>query len=588
MPFRSLTEKRTSDSIDTPPLAQGEANDLDDLIPDRKLEKKYNYDDYCNGDIYDGPKPTYTKEWELDESSLNERPYLKHIKSLSKAWPHLHYLAEWMEVSTSPTKWQLIRGLAHQDLKKLRDSRASRTKVAVVDFVSVQKTPDVKHIIDPGRLAECLNETATPNATRLYIVEDLSRDVIEHLGSKLDIDPQFFREHINDYTWFNVRDPWVELPDLNIVSRTRPYFRLTYMQPRYFKSQASFQEAQKQAGRFNVLRRLDEDNEHSSLFDDSDAVVALVRSKASLWIRSARENQQAVGVLLIDPSITEGFPLWKGYRPFKNSPCPSEGLPEGFKEPNRASLYEELLFWIRQTSQEDIDSIEKNPKAMAFRILEIICAEWLTLSRYITARLGQIEWEIEKPEVFQGKRVDIQRESMNFKSSLTKLHTWRRRLPVYRSMVADMRTKLFPDPLNSTNPSDPPNDCIAALREDFTIVARHIDDLLSRTERIAAVATAVTAIEESRRALEQNKTLGRLTYLAVIFAPLSFVSSFFSMSANLADLTQTIWVYFCVAIPISALVYLLVDKNWTNNLQGAYDTAGKAKKKTGGFLSHKQ
>lgn len=230
-----------------------------------------------------------------------------------------------------------------------------------------------------------------------------------------------------------------------------------------------------------------------------------------------------------------------------------------------------------------------NSSQLSCRAITITDAElqWLTLSRYITARLGQIEWEIEKPDLFQVKR-DIQRESINFNKSLTKLHTWRRRLPVYRAMVADMRTKLFPDPSNSSGRPDPPGDCIAALREDFTIVARHIDDLLSRTERIAAVATAVTAIEESRRALEQNKTLGRLTYLAVIFAPLSFVSSFFSMSANLADLTQTIWVYFCVAIPVSALVYLLVDKNWTNNLQGAYDTAGKAKKKTGGLFWHRR
>ncbi|KAI2638907.1 hypothetical protein GGS26DRAFT_362108 [Hypomontagnella submonticulosa] len=492
-----------------------------------------------------------------------------------------------MEVSTSPTKWQLIRGLPHETLSRIRNERASRTKVAVVDFVPGKETPSMKQITNSKGLADCLNETATPNATRLYVVEDLSRDVIEHLGSKLDIDPQFFREHINDYTWYNVRDPWVELPDLNIVSRTRPYFRLTYIQPRYFGTLDSLKRARKQAGRFNVLRRLDEDNDHGSLFDDNNAMVALVRSKASLWIRPASEDQQAIGVLLIDPPITEGFPLWKGYRPFRNSPCPSEQLPEGFDRPYRASLYEELLFWIRQTSQEDIDSIEKNPKAMAFRILEIICAEWLTLSRYITARLGQIEWEIEKPDLFQVKR-DIQRESINFNKSLTKLHTWRRRLPVYRAMVADMRTKLFPDPSNSSGRPDPPGDCIAALREDFTIVARHIDDLLSRTERIAAVATAVTAIEESRRALEQNKTLGRLTYLAVIFAPLSFVSSFFSMSANLADLTQTIWVYFCVAIPVSALVYLLVDKNWTNNLQGAYDTAGKAKKKTGGLFWHRR
>ncbi|KAI1380840.1 hypothetical protein F4677DRAFT_200072 [Hypoxylon crocopeplum] len=499
-------------------------------------------------------------------------PYLLHVKNSSRAWPHLRYLAQWMEVTTSPTKWQLIKGLPYEKRMKIQEERAERTNVAIFDFVSKQPAPTERRITNRGDLADCLGEPGTPGATRLYVVEDLSRDVIELLGSKLDIDPLFFREHINDYLWYNTRDPWVELPDLDIVSRTRPYFRLTYLQPRYFKTQESFRKAKKQAGLFNILRRLDVDGDHASLFDEDSATVALVRSKASLWIRPASDTQPAVGVLLVDPSIKEGYPLWRGYRPFLSSPSPSDHIT--YDIPPKSSLFEDLLFWIRKTPQQDIDAIEKNPRAMAFRILQIICAEWLTLSRYVTARLGQIEWEIERPD-FRIEKKDLQKESMNFNTSLQKLHTWRRRLPLYRSMVADTRTKLFPDP----DPGLDNLDCIGELRKDFAIVAGHIDDLLSRTERIAAVATAVTAIEESRRAIEQNKALGRLTYLAVIFAPLSFVSSFFSMSNNVSELSQTFWVYFCVAIPVSCLVYLLVDKNWTNNLKGAYDRGAVIKAK---------
>lgn len=80
-----------------------------------------------------------------------------------------------------------------------------------------------------------------------------------------------------------------------------------------------------------------------------------------------------IGVLLIDPSITEGYPLWRGYRPFKNSPTPKNRT--GYEVPPKTNLFEDLIFWVRQTSQQDIDAIENNPRAMAFRILEIICAE---------------------------------------------------------------------------------------------------------------------------------------------------------------------------------------------------------------------
>ncbi|KAI0896791.1 hypothetical protein F4806DRAFT_496094 [Annulohypoxylon nitens] len=538
-----------------PSIYEFNDRDIDSLIPDRKLGN--GYDDYFNGDIYETPPSKNAQEWEINSYVFPE-------------WPHLRYLAEWMEVTTSPTKWQLYRKVSATDREIYRNKRARRTKVKALDFSPgnpVKVGPDIDN---PDDLAEHLDQPPDLGVTRLYIVEDLSRDVIEHLGTKLDIDPLFFREHINDYTWYNARDPWVELPDLDVVSRSRPYFRLMYMQPRYFTSRDSFDKARRQAGRFNVLRRLDEDNEHESLFDDESATIALVRSKTSFWIRPASDTQPAIGVLLVDPSITEGLPLWRGYRPFRNSPTLSNKTP--FEVQPRTSLFDDLIFWITQTSQEDIDAIEHNPSAMSFRILEVICAEWLTLSRYITSRLGQIEWEIEKPDLFQVKKPDLQ-DAINFNTSLKKLHTWRRRLPIYKSMVADTVAKIFPNDESSSDRKD----CIADLRKDFQIVAGHFDDLLSRTERIATVATAVTAIEESRRAIEQNKTLGRLTYLAVIFAPLSFVSSFFSMSTDLAGLTQTIWVYFCVAVPISFFVYLLVDKNWTNNMQGAYNKTKEAK-----------
>lgn len=42
--------------------------------------------------------------------------------------------------------------------------------------------------------------------TRLFVVEDLSRNVIEALGNHFKIDPSFFREHIVDYAWYNTSE----------------------------------------------------------------------------------------------------------------------------------------------------------------------------------------------------------------------------------------------------------------------------------------------------------------------------------------------------------------------------------------------
>jgi Mg2+ and Co2+ transporter CorA len=209
-------------------------------------------------------------------------------------------------------------------------------------------------------------------------------------------------------------------------------------------------------------------------------------------------------------------------------------------------------------------------------VAQIVCAEWLTVSRYVAARLRQIEWELERPEY----RLMVLPNG----SSLERLHTWRRRLPLYRTMVRDAKTQVFRHCDNMKTHAGGLSD----MGPDFDIVNQAIEDLLQLTERIAAVAAAVSAIEESRGAAEQNRSLGRLTYLAVIFAPLSFLSSFFSMADDITELSQTIWVYFCAAVPLSILVYLIVNKEWitslrsfsTNRRDRWRDRRGQARQKT--------
>lgn len=71
-----------------------------------------------------------------------------------------------------------------------------------------QKGDEVKKkIIDQGsKLADYLSEPHDDASVKLklFVVEDLSREVIETLGSQFDIDPSFFREHIVDYVWYNI------------------------------------------------------------------------------------------------------------------------------------------------------------------------------------------------------------------------------------------------------------------------------------------------------------------------------------------------------------------------------------------------
>jgi Mg2+ and Co2+ transporter CorA len=77
---------------------------------------------------------------------------------------------------------------------------------------------------------------------------------------------------------------------------------------------------------------------------------------------------------------------------------------------------------------------------------------------------------------------------------------------------------------------------------------------------------AITSLQESHRAVEQNRYLTRLTYLAAIFVPMSFVSSFLSMTPNVRELTETFKLYFILSLPLTFVALSVVQwaylKRW--------------------------
>ena len=216
-------------------------------------------------------------------------PYLSYLDSLSQGWPHVSYLADFMRVTTSPPKLRFLQA-------KDQIERAERTKVS---FLTFQTTGPVRRddFSNIHGLSEALEGSGNDHDhvhARLIVVEDLSRDVIEKLGARFDIDPLFFRSHISDYLWHNTRDPWVELPNLDIVSRKHPYIHVRYVQTRYFRSEESFMKAKWEAGGFNVLRRVDRDGNWVPGADIPGSDVGLVRSRTSLWIRPNKNGETGV------------------------------------------------------------------------------------------------------------------------------------------------------------------------------------------------------------------------------------------------------------------------------------------------------
>lgn len=537
----------------------------------------------CNyiGDAYEDIDPECAEQWRLKDGI--DRPYLDSIKRRAKYLPYLDYLAHWMEVSCAPVKWKLIQPCEHN-----RKQRAERCNVAVVDFCGGAPPTKTDPFTDVAKLKAAL-DTELPADTksppiRVIIVEDLSRDVVELLGSKYDIDPLFWRSHISDYLFHNARDRWAEVPDLECVAQERSFFNLQYLRARYFKTAKSFENAEYESGSYNVLRRLDSDRSRKRLqdlvLDSKGASVTLMRSKASLWLKPWRESEEAhpggqdpddgeaiVAIMLVDPTVDEGYALWGGYRPFMNTP--SMHAPDLDEPPTHKTLFQDLIYWVRNMSNGEIAAIRKDPRSVAVPYLRLVLSDWRLVLKYMVTVLTKVELEFDKPHWAEGE--------VAVEEILKKLSPWQRNLPSYQSMIDEAIDRIFqfPPVLHSEIGDKPaitadepqsarmhtrrPKTGLLSLLHDFRLVQQLMDKNHNRIKTIQTVVTNVTNAAEAKRAGNQNNNVLRLTLLGIFFLPMNFTTSFLSMSPNIGGSTQTIILFFEIGIPLTVLAFLTLD-----------------------------
>jgi Mg2+ and Co2+ transporter CorA len=509
-------------------------------------------------------------------SGSKKMPYLAHIKSLTPTWKTLRYLADWMEVGTTPLRWNEVKRL------KQYKERVNKTIITYVEYQSAATSkPQEVPITSPVALNELLQslsyERNKEPPLRLFVVEDLSQQVIELLGSRFDIDPMFFRDQVDDYVWHNVRDPWAQPPSLLSNMKHRQWFQMRNVRLRYYKTQKEFQEAWKEANTWNVQRRPDDDVNHWKFADSEGAVVSTMRTRTALWVGKDKKcGNGTVGILLIDPTTTQGQPLWYDRTNWLPTPKMHDPLPSTPRLSE--SWYKDIISMTKSFPWfENGRDFEVNPQVLAKPVLYTICAEWLVVCDYVKTRLSQIERELEMPRLFRSKGDAIE-------ASLTRLHTWRRQIPVFKEMVTETLQYALPAAARlAASPSTrsiAPNSPLSAfsnrslvidtdginfedftgyedIAPDFLRVSKAIDVLQERVDRLTDIVTSEINIEDSRRGLVENHNMARLTWLATVFIPLSFISSMYSMNEDISALKTTYGWYWLTAVPFTLLVMLI-------------------------------
>ncbi|KAH7178263.1 hypothetical protein DER46DRAFT_696010 [Fusarium sp. MPI-SDFR-AT-0072] len=498
------------------------------------------------------------------EGPAKQGPYLEYVKSLSKRWPQLELLHDFMEVGTVPTRWCIFPGeeqekneqrrytyhLAIEQRRKQQEERAKKMNVALLKFKEdgqAEKQPD-NDLHTPEDLRKVIKKARKPELQvtfSLFVVEDLSRDVIETLGSELAIDPRFFRAHITEYVWNNIRDRWREPSILQVDAKRQRWFQLRLIRSRYFENQNQLKDAKEQVNEFNVMRRLDADKNQifwdkdadltiwervkGETFQDQgrvDAKVGHMRSRATFWLNP----ESTIGVLLLEPTPEAGYPLWRGYPNWDELPefgtnyAPPDAVRDlqippslRFKDAgNSMSWFEDYIFWAQRTTNftKLNDGVNQQLALPIQCLLHLVCGEWLTFADYLNSRLNQIDWGIVNPSFFpESGDTDYQ------KQSLRKLHFWRRWVPQARDMLQATMSQVI------NGEGKEVAEYFEPYKDDLEIIKKRLEDYETRIDRLTTVVNSTISLTDA-------SNTSRLTILASFFIPPSLVAALLSMNMD--------------------------------------------------------
>ncbi|KAI9656066.1 MAG: hypothetical protein M1821_005127 [Bathelium mastoideum] len=378
----------------------------------------------------------------------------------------------------------------------------------------------------------------------VVMVEDLTPNIVESLGITLDIDPLFFASHIDSLRLSSDG----ETPDNAILpSRRRPrqYLNIHYHQAFIFNSLRNVEKKQLTLDA-NLARKF------VPIMQTKKGTIALARRCVS--VLRARWGSFWIGLVLTDRPVTdEVYDVNNGAHTLHKLPVqpqPWLGGYEGFQDPSfsvealtaprRNSMMDELLYYWNRQLPANVDNENNLVLALSYYPLKIVAAEWMIYGTLMNRTIKNYEYASSELS-----DLNIALEKLN--SDLKDLQSWRRRS--VRSQHKINMISIFLRAYDSPEAQ--------SLQEDYAYVFSVIGGYSRLLESTIPLVISFVQIIDSRRDFTETTNISRLTMLALIFVPLTFISSLFSMNPENAPGSHYFWVYFAVAIPVMLLVCIL-------------------------------
>jgi hypothetical protein len=149
---------------------------------------------------------------DIKDTGQSREPYHSYVHDLSERWPNLQHLDRFMS-----------------DQKK-HSRNMSETHVTIIDIT--ERAQIVSEFTSALDLSTFLDDSPQKGCSRLLLVEDISYDFIEYLGSQFEVDPAVFASHVYGFDWFGRCSSASTVPSLPSEMRLQHFAHLRYLEAR--------------------------------------------------------------------------------------------------------------------------------------------------------------------------------------------------------------------------------------------------------------------------------------------------------------------------------------------------------------------
>lgn len=209
------------------------------------------------------------------------------------------------------------------------------------------------------------------------------------------------------------------------------------------------------------------------------------------------------------------------------------------------SMMRDLVYYYQYSSKLLSEEDWRTPQMSAVFLKKVVAAHYLQLVDYIKAMLPSLELRLTTAWV---------EEQDQWKS----LQTTSRRCGNFRDDIEDALLSLgYPLDGKLDVSSKVSNIGWKDCERDFQYVYFRLKILKERADNLMQAMTGLASIAGNRQNLDEAKRVKRLSQLALLFIPLAYTSSLFSMQDQFAVNRELFWVYWVTALGVVAITVAL-------------------------------